>query len=167
MFENPNYYIKTNCIRSNLPITDNQIQPNGIDLRVRSVSKVLDGGNTFVLTASDEKIHVPKDVMKEDDLSYIEGRSGSAYIIDFEEYVEVPRGTVAFIYGRSSLNRNGLLIRSSVFDSGFKGQIGAVMYAFSSFRIQRGARLAQIVFARCDTASLYNGSYGEPFNAER
>ena len=125
-----------------------QLQPNGIDVRLKSAQRIC--GHRLYLSQN-ETTHCDKtDVIADDDGN-----------LDFEtlEYAKIPENSVAMVYGRSTLNRNGILIRSSLYDSGFENYIGFTMYAFSGLRTQVGVRLAQIVFYPAEYSRLYNGQY--------
>jgi deoxycytidine triphosphate deaminase len=66
------------------------------------------------------------------------------------------------VYGRSTLNRAGILLRSSIYDSGFVcNKIGFTMYPFNDCVIERESRIAQIIFYESHSNTMYNGQYQE------
>ena len=65
--------------------------------------------------------------------------------------VEIPKGYVGFIMGRSSLNKNGVACLTGVIDSGYTGEIAVVLNSLSVedfTRIKKGDRIAQLVVAK-------------------
>lgn len=76
-------------------------------------------------------------------------------------WIEVPAGHAGWAVHRSSLNRNGVQVVSSLYDAGYRGPIGAIVYVHnpSGIFIETGARIGQFVLAEAETLSLYNGQY--------
>lgn len=70
--------------------------------------------------------------------------------------VEIPKGYVGFIMGRSSLNIAGVLCFNGVIDSGYTGEIAVTLMNFSArncagynkFYMNKGDRIAQLVIAK-------------------
>ena len=63
--------------------------------------------------------------------------------------VEIPKGYVGFIMGRSSLNKKGVVCLTGVIDSGYTGEIAVVLNAVDvHVNIKRGDRIAQLVVAK-------------------
>ena len=61
-------------------------------------------------------------------------------------HVELPAGTVGFIKGRSSLNKQGILTDGTV-DEGYTGEIGVGLVNTSAkpYSVAKGDRIAQLV----------------------
>lgn len=79
-------------------------------------------------------------------------------ISDF--YVNVPEGVAAFIVVRSTFNRNGVLIFSGLYDSGYSGHVGFVVYNhIGQSYIAQHTRIGQIVFVKSENSGLYAGSW--------
>lgn len=130
------------------------LQPNSIDLRIKSVREIRNGGSLRLLG---------KDI-KSQSLEYSyediwEFERGKAYDVEFEEFVEVPESMMAFVTHRSSLNRIGAHITSGIYDSGFKNYIGAIMRCDADITIQKGTRIATIYFMKAESDHKYNGQY--------
>lgn len=86
------------------------------------------------------------------------------YSITFDQGLKpLPPNNTAFIYQRSTLGRNGVLLRSSVFDPGFETpDIGAILEVWRPIFIEEHARVAQIVIYENEPvpeAMLYSGQY--------
>jgi len=92
---------------------------------------------------------------------FIELPQGHAYNVLLNEIVELPDDVYAMLYGRSSYNREGVLIRGSVYDPGYKGQVGCTIYNMSGnfLKIKPNERICQMMFFRADPASKYDGQY--------
>lgn len=136
---------------------EGQLQPNGIDLRVREVFHI-NSLLPFELCVEETK-HCPRTKLAHDSQLFFHLRKGNAYGIETYEYITMPKDVAALIYGRSSLNRNGLLARASLYDSGFQNYAGFTLYAFNDAKIQLKSRVAQMVFMTADSAQLYKGQY--------
>lgn len=83
------------------------------------------------------------------------------YSIEFEQgLTPLPETNTAFIYHRSTLGRNGALIRSAVYDPGFTTpKMGAILEVWRQVYIEQYARVAQIVIYENESADLYDGQY--------
>lgn len=63
--------------------------------------------------------------------------------------VEIPKGYVGFIMGRSSLNKKGVVCLTGVIDSGYTGEIAVVLNSVGTLaRIEKGDRIAQLVVTK-------------------
>ncbi|MBA2371776.1 MAG: deoxyuridine 5'-triphosphate nucleotidohydrolase, partial [Chloroflexi bacterium] len=64
---------------------------------------------------------------------------------------------------RSSLLRSGVAIHTAVWDAGYSGQGEGLLSVLASagYRLQRGARVVQLVFLRLGSATAdgYGGTY--------
>lgn len=70
-------------------------------------------------------------------------------IIKLGVCVEIPKGYVGFIMGRSSLNKKGVICLTGVIDSGYTGEIAVALGVTDfSINIKRGDRIAQLVVAK-------------------
>lgn len=69
--------------------------------------------------------------------------------------LEIPDGYVGFIFPRSSLSAQGIICELPPIDSGYRGEIHAIItnHSSSTYRVQEGDRIGQIVIlptAICD-----------------
>lgn len=63
--------------------------------------------------------------------------------------VEIPKGYVGFIMGRSSLNKKGVSCLTGVIDSGYTGEIAVILNTVGTLaRIKKGDRIAQLVVTK-------------------
>ncbi|KAI9792541.1 MAG: hypothetical protein M1816_002061 [Peltula sp. TS41687] len=88
--------------------------------------------------------------------------SPGAYLVEFNETVDVPLDRMGEIFVRSSLWRAGVALHAGVMDSGYRGAVGALMHVLnpSGVCVYRNARLAQMVFHRMTEEVVgYCGTY--------
>lgn len=123
--------IFTRKILINLPSASVQVQPCGVDLTLKSVSRftgpgTLDFSNSRRQTAPTEKLSSSPDKHHGE----VEGRwdlSDGTFLVEFNELVDVPLDCVGFLHARSSLWRSGATIDAGVCDAGYKGALGALL----------------------------------------
>lgn len=137
-----------NCLEEN-------IQGAGVDLRI----------DRLYALSSDAYLGVEKRELPE--LEEVQGEiflldPGGYYLCTTMERVNMPLDLIAFIYQRSTLFRSGISLRTAVVDPGYTGvlTLGIKNESGREFRIERGARIAQIVFSKISGSSrAYNGRY--------
>ena len=81
----------------------------------------------------------------------------------FNEIVNLPKDMMAFGRPRSSLCRCGVTLHTAVWDAGYNGRSTSLLNVAnpSGFRVQRDARLLQLVFIKLarEVAEGYRGIY--------
>ena len=86
-----------------------------------------------------------------------------AYQVVFNETVDLPNDLMALGRPRSSLCRCGVTLGTAVWDAGYRGRSTALLLVENpaGFRVQRDARLMQLVFfsLTAATARGYDGAY--------
>ncbi|OQD89854.1 hypothetical protein PENANT_c002G00913 [Penicillium antarcticum] len=85
-----------------------------------------------------------------------------AYLVDFNETVQVPRDCMGSIFPRSLLWRSGVGITAGIVDAGYEGALGALIEVKNPHGVvlYQNAKLAQIVFEELSEAvEGYNGIY--------
>lgn len=85
-----------------------------------------------------------------------------AYLVEFNETVDMPLTLMGQIFVRSSLFRSGALLSAGVMDSGYKGAVGAMLQVINphGLVLARDARLAQMVFHQMsEPVKGYRGVY--------
>jgi deoxycytidine triphosphate deaminase len=162
MIINPKEILQKKIITypSNINIEEH-IQQNGIDIDCIKVFTTGSASNVLFI----RKDKTIKPTVYEKVSSMLNGievfklETGKAYTFESSFEINIPEGMCAEIVGRSSLNRFGVFVRSSWYDTGFKGTIGATFYCFNDVIIEKGARVAQIVFRTAEAASMYKGQW--------
>jgi deoxycytidine triphosphate deaminase len=152
----------------------NQIQPNGIDLRLDKVflvegcGKITIDNKNRILAPEVEVKPFPIAIAKNNECYetlFYKLEAGRAYSFIFKEFVKVPVNAAAWIIQRSTVNRCGTWVYSSLYDSGFENYAGAYARPANPIEIEKGARVAQIVFWEAQSASMYDGVYKGKVNA--
>lgn len=77
------------------------------------------------------------------------------------EKIKIPKEAFALVFSRSTFNRQGIIARGTVFDSGYEGRPMFSIYNLSGSHISipKDTRMLQIIFFRADSAGLYKGQY--------
>ncbi len=138
---------------------EQQVQPNGFDLTLREVSLLQSPGRIAV----DNSQRAVSDLapLVFDGLSFIELMPG-AYVITFNEIVHLPENITALATPRSSLLRCGVTVNTAVWDAGYSGRSRSLMVVYNprGFRLQKNARIAQLIFLHLDRKTEgYQGIY--------
>jgi dUTP pyrophosphatase len=134
-----------------------QVQPNGLDVRLDSIWLPEEAGR---LGQQERSIPVRRD-LPFDAAGWLHLSAG-AYVVRLCETVHLPLDLMALGFARSSLLRAGCGLLNAVWDAGYQGRSEALMVVFNpaGFQIQRGARIAQLVFFRLAWPTVsYRGAY--------
>ncbi len=139
------------------PVTSQQVQPAGIDLRV---SKIFMFNGKGYLGVDSKQLAETTELEPNENRWILEK---GAYKIRFAEIVSVPEEAVGFCYPRSSLLRMGASLLCAVWDPGYKGRGESLLIVENphGIEIEVGARIAQLVFIRLveKPQKTYDGSY--------
>ena len=137
-----------------------QLQPNGFDLSVRDVAQFSSAGQLGA--DNDRRVLSDLTAMPFDADGWVSLESGP-YLVTFNEVVNLPGDVMALGRPRSSLLRSGVSLHTAVWDAGYRGRSQSLLTVqhADGFRLQRDARLAQLVFFRLSTppAEGYQGRY--------
>ncbi|MDD1751448.1 MAG: deoxyuridine 5'-triphosphate nucleotidohydrolase [Methanothrix sp.] len=86
-----------------------------------------------------------------------------AYLVTFNEIVNVPRDAAALARARSTLLRCGASLETALWDPGYRGRSQSllVVHNTSGLRLKKNARLMQLVFLRLgkEADKVYSGKY--------
>ena len=138
---------------------EEQVQPNGIDLTLREVALLQSSGKIAVKNS--QKLVSDVAPLVFDGLNFIDLMPG-AYIITYNEIVHLPKNVMALATPRSSLLRCGVTINNAVWDAGYSGRSQSLMVVYNpqGFRLQRNARIVQLVFLQLSQETEgYQGAY--------
>jgi len=136
-----------------------QMQPNGFDLSLREISMFTSPGRVEIDNAGREISRISR--LSYDASGYMRLEPGS-YLVTFNEIVHLPLWLMALGRPRTTLLRCGVAIHTAVWDAGYSGRSQALMVVYNSagFRVQRNARLMQLVFFHLSSADQgYRGIY--------
>lgn len=138
---------------------EEQVQPNGIDLTLREISMLQSSGKIAV--KDKQRLVSDTTPLVFDGLNFIDLMPG-AYIITYNEIVHLPKNVMALATPRSSLLRCGVTINTAVWDAGYSGRSQSLMVVYNpqGFRLQRNARIVQLVFFQLTQETEgYQGAY--------
>ena len=138
---------------------EQQVQPNGIDLTLREVALLQSPGRIAV--ADSQRLVSDLAPLVFDGLGFIDLMPG-AYIITYNEIVHLPKNVMALATPRSSLLRCGVTVNTAVWDAGYSGRSQSLLVVYNphGFRLQRNARMVQLVFLRLTQETEgYRGAY--------
>lgn len=139
---------------------DRQLQPNGVDVRIDRVFKL----TSPALLGSADPLREPaaREEIPPDRDGWWDLHQGS-YVIVIKEKVNLPPDLMALARPRSTLLRSGVAIHTAVWDAGYSGRSEALLAVLNGrgFRVQRGARVMQLVFMRLEQPARegYRGRY--------
>jgi len=127
----------------------------GVDVRVAN----------FYRMTSAAKLGIEERVLPE--VEAIEGthvtvKPQEYILVDTMERVNMPLDLAAWMYARSTLQRSGIYLFTSLIDPGYHGTLtfGLKNLGSENFKLERGARIAQIVFEEVQGESkAYEGRY--------
>ncbi len=138
---------------------ETQLQPNGFDLTLREIALLKTPGQ--IATSNNHRLISDLDQLVFDGLDFINLISG-IYIITYNEIVHLPNNVMALARPRSSLLRCGVTVDTAVWDAGYSGRSQSLMVVYhpQGFRLQRNARVAQLVFLHLSGETEgYQGTY--------
>ncbi len=140
---------------------EKQLQPAGFDLTLNSVYSLKGEG---VIDFSNERRVIPdwEPITFDDTDGKVKLRPG-AYVVSFNERVNLPLDIAAIARPRSSLLRMGASLFTALWDPGYSGRSKALLVVFNpaGITVYRNARIAQLVFIRVrgGTGGGYKGTY--------
>jgi len=152
-------------IRGNPPLIEcyldmeAQLQTNGFDLSLRSVSVLTSCGRL----ALDNKNRVISTQEKlEFSLNGVMHLAPGSYSITYNEIVHLPNDVMALGLSRSSLLRCGASLHTAVWDAGYSGRSESLLVVHNplGLDLEKDARILQLVFAKLTGKSRgYDGQY--------
>ena len=140
------------------PVSDEQVQPNGVDLTVEGVleqrepGRISRDGKTI-----GERLALQPDARGDHAETFYLPPGG--YVLQYAETISIPDDHVGFVYPRSSLMRNSCMLNTAVWDAGYTGKGEGLLQVHHDVELERGARVAQLVLAEADHDASYDGSY--------
>jgi dUTP pyrophosphatase len=139
---------------------EQQLQPNGFDLTLSEIHRHIGAGTIGV--SNESRVLPALESIPFDGDGFVELTPGIYHIV-YNEVVRLPEDLMALGRARSSLNRSGVTIHTAVWDAGYSGRSTSLLSVLNpaGFRVQRGARVMQLVFFGLATAtsSGYQGAY--------
>jgi len=136
-----------------------QRQPAGFDVTLNKLFSYPKDGS-YVLGISKTVNSALEEITPNKDGEY--ELKHDAYVAELNEVTSIPEDSIGILLPRSTLLRNGLDIRSALFDPGYSGQPKVMLVCHRpKARIARFARIGQLIMIRSEGkfGSLYSGRY--------
>jgi dUTP pyrophosphatase len=136
-----------------------QLQVNGFDLSLRTVSRFLSPGR---LAFDNAERQLPEMQPLEYDPDGFLTLPPGSFSITYNEIVHLPKDVMALGLSRSSLLRCGASMHTAVWDAGYEGRSESllVVYHPQGLRLKKSARVLQLVFFRLSGETEgYKGKY--------
>lgn len=139
------------------PVTDEQVQPNGVDLRFDSIFKQTEPGR---IGRDGKRVGERRalDTQPSNGDSDYQVPPGG-YVVRYAETVTIPADHVGFVFPRSSLLRNSCTLDTAVWDAGYEGRGEGLLEVHNEVALAAGARIAQLVLAEARHTGTYDGTY--------
>jgi len=138
---------------------EEQVQTNGFDLTLREVALLQSAGR--ITEKNSQRLVSDLAPLVFDGLGFIDLMPGP-YIITYNEIVHIPRDVMALARPRSSLLRCGVTVGTAVWDAGYSGRSQSLLVVHNplGFRLQRNARIVQLIFLKLTGETEgYRGTY--------
>lgn len=145
------------------PVDEAMVQMHALDVRIDKLYRITSG--FFVpeegKTSQSKKEEIPATLEPVMPPREIFNLTPGVYSFDAVQSVEMAEGEAGWLVPRSSLTRNGVDVRSALYDAGYKGGINGIIVVHNPHgcSIERNARVAQFVIVKAETAKLYDGQY--------
>lgn len=139
---------------------DEQLQPNGFDLRLAEIHRHRGRGTIGI--SNQQRVLPSLELVTPDSDGFCVLDPG-IYHVSYCEVVSLPTDVMALGRPRSSLARSGVAIHTAVWDAGYSGRSTSLLSVLNpdGFRVQIGARILQLVFFSLAAAARegYRGVY--------
>ena len=136
---------------------EQQLQPCGLDLTLREVALFQTPGQ---LGVKDRQVSYLAPLTF-DAFGHIDLAAG-AYLVTCNEIVNLPNDVMGLARPRSTLLRCGACVHTAVWDPGYSGRSQSLLVVYNSggLRLERNARIVQVIFLRLSTETEeYQGVY--------
>ena len=139
---------------------ETQTQMCGMELTVQKIERFTSAG--AVAFDNIERELPLTEPMDFDHSGWIDLPAG-AYLVTFNEIVNVPKEVAALARARSTLLRCGVSLETALWDPGYRGRSQSLLVVYNSqgLRLKKNARLMQLIFLRLgkEAEKVYSGKY--------
>jgi deoxycytidine triphosphate deaminase len=134
-----------------------QKQPAGYDVTVANIHSFPDDRFTLGISKGENSALTPVPLVEG---KYFDLEKG-AYFVDLNEITTIPHDAIGILLPRSTLLRNGLDVRTALFDPGYSGQPKVMLVSYRQARIEKFARIGQLIILKSDAefSQKYSGRY--------
>ena len=139
---------------------ETQTQMCGVELTLQKIERFLTAG-TVAFDNKERKLP-ETELVNFDEMGWIELTAG-AYLVTFNEIVNIPKDVAAMARARSTLLRCGATLETALWDPGYRGRSQSLLVVYNpqGLKLKKNARLMQLVFLRLENEAekLYSGKY--------
>lgn len=138
---------------------DAQLQTNGFDISLRSVSEFTSSGKLALDNRNRVLSQQKKLEFSPDGVIHL---APGVYSIIYNEIVHLPKDIMALGLSRSSLLRCGASLHTAVWDAGYSGRSESMLVVYNplGLNLEKDARVLQLVFSKLTGKSRgYEGQY--------
>ena len=141
--------------KGNEELDNEQIQPNGVDLKIGSIKKA--SGRALLKDDRYNKGEYIQKIPNEDGLYVLDK---GFYRVIYDEIIEIPENHIGLVYPRSRLMRSGGNLRTAVWDSGYRGKGEGGLAIDRKMRVEDGMKIGQMVMCRTEELEeSYDGTH--------
>lgn len=143
-------------------LLESDIQPNGVDIRVDELYYLYTATSHAVLTDVVRQ-HASRNtvIWRESPLygkcTVLE--ANKVYEFETKLTVKIPDNYIGIIHQRSTLSRNGVLITSGIWDSGYEGFLAGQIHTPVELVLGHNVRIAQFILIPATSVGQYSGIY--------
>jgi dUTP pyrophosphatase len=139
-----------------------QLQPNGIDLTVMQIEKIVSPG-CVDFSNKDRKLSETEKLAFDGDQVFL---PPGPYKVLFNEIVHLPKDIMAIGAPRTSLIRCGVTVETGFWDAGYEGRSESLLVVVNEkgFYVKRNARILQLAFIKL--AKVASSGYGGIYQSE-
>lgn len=134
------------------PVSSEQIQPNGVDVRCQQLFTITSPahiGADGTTPGGRQELAWPADDLL----------PAGAYVVRYKETITIPPGHIGQVFPRSSLLRNGATLFSALWDQGYSGRGEALLVLWAPMHLPPLARIGQLVLYPAVDTDGYQGQY--------
>ncbi|MCX6674314.1 MAG: deoxyuridine 5'-triphosphate nucleotidohydrolase [Methanothrix sp.] len=139
---------------------ETQTQMCGMEMTLQKIERFI---STGAVAFDNKERELPQTEMMDFDLSGWIDLAAGAYLVTFNEIVNVPRDAAALARARSTLLRCGAGLETALWDPGYRGRSQSLLVVYNphGLRLKKNARLMQLVFMRLEkeAENVYSGKY--------
>jgi len=139
---------------------ETQTQMCGVELTLQKIERFITGG--AVAFENKERKLPETELVNFDKMGWIDLTAG-AYLVTFNEIVNIPKDVTAMARARSTLLRCGATLETALWDPGYRGRSQSLLVVYNprGLKLKKNARLMQLVFLRLEKEAekLYSGKY--------
>ena len=141
-----------------------QLQPNGVDLTVRQIEKIVSAG-CIDFSNKDRKLSDTEKLDFDADGLFL---PPGQYKVIYNEIVHLPKDIMAIGAPRTSLLRCGVTVETGFWDAGYEGRSESLLIVINEkgFYVKRNARILQLAFIRLSKKIAAGSGYAGIYQSE-